>query len=220
VKVRFPLPPVVRPDFGNKAPRVRGASSPFGTIKKLLLFAATASCAGVSSLHSQTATTATPVPMAVPPPVAPLRPLPAPPLRPIVQPLAHPDIAEIQRFTPRVEVWRPNGDRPQVPMRRGKRTDYALTTGTEPVTVRLQFHPRLAGQRVVVIAPNGFLLNPPQEVVTISARGECVLTGQLAEGAATGHFVAYCGLIHTVVPFARASPAKVQAEELRTGGRP
>jgi hypothetical protein len=105
-------------------------------------------------------------------------------------------------------------------MRRGKRTDRALTTGTEPVTVRLQFHPQMAGERVVVIAANGFRFNPSQQVVTISSRGDCVLTGQLLEGATRGHFVAYCGMIQTVVPLVRTSLAKVQAEELRTGGQP
>jgi hypothetical protein len=187
--------------------------------KKLFLLAAVMLTAlGLIRLTAESP--AAPMAVTVPPPVKPLPPLPAPPLRPIARPLAYADVAEIQRLTPRVEIWRPNGDRPQIPARRGKRTDYAFITGTEPVTVRLQFDPRVAGTRVVVIAANGFTFNPPQQVLTVSSRGDCVVTGQLAEGAPRGHFVAYCGTIQTIVPLARTSMAGVQAEEVRTGGRP
>lgn len=207
---------VVRPGFLSENRRASAAHILSSMIKKLLLLAAVALCVGLSVAHGQTTSTAVPIP----PPVPALPPLPAPPLRPVARPLPRPDVAAIQRLTPRVEIWRPNADRPQIPARRGKRTDYAFVTGTEPVTVRLQFDPRVAGARVVVIAANGFTFNPPQQVLTVSSRGDCVLTGQLAEGAPRGHFVAYCGMIQTIVPLARTSMAGVEAEEVRTGGRP
>lgn len=159
-------------------------------------------------------------PTDVPSPIAPSPPLPAPPRRPVARPLAGSDVAEIQRLTPRVEIWRPNGQRPQTPARRGKRTDWAFVTGAEPVTIRLQFDRRVAGARVVVIAANGFTFNPPQQVLTVSSGGDCVVIGQLAEGAPRGHFVVRCGMIETVVSLARTSLANVQAEEVRMGGRP
>jgi hypothetical protein len=165
---------------------------------------------------------ATPVPMQVPPPVTSLPPLPVPPLRPILQPLAHRDIAEIRRLTPRVEIWRPNSTRPQIPARRSDRgnMETAFATGTEPITIRLQFDPRSAGEKVTVVAAQGISLDPPAQILTVSTRGDCTFSAQLAEGASRGHILIRCKMVRTVVPMTRASLTTVQAEETRTGGRP
>jgi hypothetical protein len=98
--------------------------------------------------------------------------------------------------------------------------DQALVTGGEPVTIRLQFNPRAAGERITVIGARGLLLDPPEQVLTVSASGECIVAVQLVQGAPRGHLLVYCKMIKTVVPLTRATLARVQAEETRTGGRP
>lgn len=96
----------------------------------------------------------------------------------------------------------------------------ALVTGTEPVTIVLRFNPQSAGEQVTVIAASGILLNPPQQVLTISARGECAFQAQLAEGTPRGHLITYCKNVRTVVPLQRAPLSAVQAWETQPGGRP
>ena len=161
--------------------------------------------------------------MAAPPPVAPLPALPAPPPRPEVQPRR--DQALINKLTPRVEIWRLDSNHPQIPARRSDRgnSDPAFVTGTNPVTIRLRFNPQAAGEQVTVIAARGILINPPQQVLTISAQGDCTFQAQLTEGASRGHLITYCKNVRTVVPLARA-PLKVveawEAWEAGNGGRP
>lgn len=159
-----------------------------------------------------------PAPAAVPPPVTPASALPMPPLRPIIQPLNRPDVAEIQALTPRVEIWRLNGQLPQVPARATKALERALVTGNDPVTVRLQFGRRMAGQQITVIAANGIVLDAPEQVLTISAAGDCTFAARLESGAPRGHLIVNSKMIRTIVPLSRASLARVQAEETRTGG--
>ena len=98
--------------------------------------------------------------------------------------------------------------------------DHIFVTGAEPVTVRLKFDPSVAGERVTVIGARGISLNPPEQVLTVSSRGECTVSVQLADGAPRGHLLVYCKMLRTVVPLTRAPLATVQAEEARTGGRP
>ena len=88
------------------------------------------------------------------------------------------------------------------------------------MTIRLQFDPRSASEKVTVVAARGISLDPPAQVLTVSTRGDCTFTAQLAEGAARGHILIRCKMVKTVVPVTRASLATVQAEEARTGGRP
>jgi hypothetical protein len=159
-----------------------------------------------------------PVPGHPPPNPLPIPPAPPPPT--IVRPSPRLDVAEIQRLTPRVEIWRPNGQRPQVPSRRGRVMETGFVTGTEPVTLRLQFDPRAAGERVRVFGGNSLSLTPPEQVLTVSSRGECIVTGQLNADLARGHVIFYCGMLKTVVPLTRAPIARIAAEETRTGGRP
>jgi hypothetical protein len=169
-----------------------------------------ASFALATTLDAQSTT---PVPQAVPPPIAPLPPLPAPPLRPTIQPGR--DQALINKLTPRVEIWRPNSNHPQIPARRSDRgnLDKAFVTGTEPVTIRLRFNPQAAGEQVTVIAARGVVLNPPEQVLTISAQGDCTFQAQLTEGGAQGHLIAYCKNVRTVVPLVRAPLKVVEAAE-------
>jgi len=124
-------------------------------------------------------------------------------------------------LTPRVEVWRPNSNHPQNPIRRSNngRSDPAFVTG-EAVTIRLQFNPQSAGEKVTVIAARGIVLNPPQQVLTISAQGDCVFEAQLTQGAQSGYLITYCRNVRTVVPLVRARAAVVQAQEAQAGGRP
>ena len=184
------------------------------------VFLCLALCVGVWGGPSDSLQAQTPLPLPVPPPrpSAPL--LPPPPLQPLVQPLAHRDVAEIQRLTPRVEIWRPTGLRPQVPTRNREVMSHVFVTGLEPVTVRLQFDPRVAGERVTVIGARGISLNPPEQVLIVSSRGECTVSVQLTDGAPRGHLLVYCKMLRTVVPLTRAPLATVQTEEARTGGRP
>lgn len=98
--------------------------------------------------------------------------------------------------------------------------DPAFVTGTEPVTVKLQFDPLSAGEQVTVIAARGILLVPPQQVLTISAAGDCTFLAQLVTGAPRGHLITYCKNVRTVVPLQRAPLAVVQAAEAQSGGGP
>jgi hypothetical protein len=93
-------------------------------------------------------------------------------------------------------------------------------SGTNPVTIRLRFNPQAAGEQVTVIAARGILLNPPQQVLTISAQGDCTFQAQLTEGASRGHLIAYCKNVRTVVPLVRAPLKVVEAWEAGNGGQP
>jgi hypothetical protein len=98
--------------------------------------------------------------------------------------------------------------------------ELALVTGTESVTLRLKFDRRAAGEQVRIFGGNSLSLNPPEQVFTVSASGECIVTGQLNPDVPRAHIIIYCRMIKTVIPLARARRAKVEAEEARTGGRP
>ena len=99
-------------------------------------------------------------------------------------------------------------------------TDPAFVTGTNPMTLRLQFNPTAAGERVVVTAANGFSLNPPEQVLTVSFRGDCQISGQLAEGASRGHILIRCKMVKTVVPAPAGVtlPAEYTARVVCDGG--
>jgi hypothetical protein len=159
-------------------------------------------------------------PIVAPPPVKPLPTLSPPPLRPVVPPLARLDIAEVQRLTPRVEIWRAAGLLPQVPARGRRTLNHVFVAGSDPVTLRLVFDPRVAGELVSVVAGGGVILSPSQQVLTVSSRGDCSLAVQLPAGTSRGHLILTCRMIRTVVPLVRAPLTVVQAAEARTGGLP
>jgi hypothetical protein len=216
VKIWFPSGTGCEPDpFPlRRTPSRQPAAS---MMKSRLLFALVAFIAATTSA----AKAQSPVPsVVVPLPGTALPVLPAPRLLPTITPRRDP--ALIQRLTPRVEVWRSNGDRPQIPVRRNERgnIDPALVTGTEPVTIRLRFDPRSAGEQVTVIAARGVLLDSPQTVLTISPRGDCTFAAQLSAGAPRGQLITYCKNVRTMVPLQRAPLSAVQAWETQSGGRP
>jgi hypothetical protein len=92
-------------------------------------------------------------------------------------------------------------------------------TGTEPVMIRLQYSRQSAGEKVTVIAARGIVLNPPEQVLTVSAQGDCVFEARLTERAQAGHLITYCRNVRTVVPLQRARSAVVQAQEAQSRGR-
>lgn len=188
-------------------------------IKNLLFHVAVIWIVGVAKIVAQSSAASAPSSIAVPPP-NPLPTLPPPALRPIVQPLPRPDFGEMQRLTPRIELWRSSAARPQVPARRGRATEHVFVTGNDLATFRLQFNPTATGERVQVTAANGFSLNPPQQVLTISRTGECFVTGQLMEGASRGDILVRCRMIAIRVPVVRAPLAVVEKAEAITGERP
>jgi len=85
--------------------------------------------------------------------------------------------------------------------------------------IRLQFNPQSTGEKVTVIAARGILLNPPQQVLTVSAHGDCVFEAQLTQRALSGHLITYCRNVRTIVPLHRARLAVVQAQEAQSRGR-
>lgn len=66
---------------------------------------------------------------------------------------------------------------------------------------------------MTVIAARGILLDPPQQVLTISAQGDCTFQVQLLESASSGHLITYCKNVRTVVPLTRAPLKAVEAGE-------
>jgi len=153
----------------------------------------------------------------VPPPAA-ETPIAPPPPAIVETPLPGiPDPADLERAKPDVEIWRPQSEWPQVPERRSNRLDWAYVTGTEPVSLRVQFDPLLAGKSVYVRPGMGIALNPSVSVLTVSATGECIIVAQIAEGIDRSHIIFYCEGVKTVLPVMRAPLATVIGAE--EGGR-
>jgi hypothetical protein len=144
----------------------------------------------------------------------------APPPPPMVEtPLpGQPDPAETDLVKPDVEVWRPEGELPQVPGRRPNQLEQAYIAGTEPVWLRVQFDPLAAGKRVYVRPGTGVTIGSADAVLTVSPSGECLLSAQLDENFARGHVIFYCDGVKTVLPLVRASLPKVEENEAATGG--
>jgi hypothetical protein len=154
----------------------------------------------------------------VPPPQAEAEIAPPPP--PIVEtPLpVGPDAGEIELAKPDVEIWRLEGDLPQIPARRSNRLDVAYMTGTEPVWLRVQFDPQAAGKSVYVRPGYGITVNPPRAILTVASNGECLVLAQLANGMNRSHLIFYCDGVRTVLPVMRAALPTVEAKEEETGG--
>jgi len=153
---------------------------------------------------------------AVPPPQTEV-PITPPPPPAVEAPLPNgPDPAEMELAKPDIEVWRPEGQTPQVPGRRANVLEHAFVTGTQPVALRVQFDPLAAGKKVWIRPGRGIALNPPNAILTVSPSGDCVVEAQLAEGFSRSHVIVYCEGIKTVLPVDRAPLATVEAAE--TGG--
>jgi hypothetical protein len=142
---------------------------------------------------------------------------PPPPVEEVPLP-GGPDPAEEELAKPDVEIWRPEGELPQVPERRFNRLAQTYVTGTAPVWLRVQFDPLAAGKRVFVKPGRGITLQPSEAVLTISSSGECLVLATLAEGLARSHVIFYCEGVKTVLPVVRAPLATVIAAEEETGG--
>jgi hypothetical protein len=142
-----------------------------------------------------------------------------PPPPPVVEtPLAgQPDPAEIELVKPEVEVWRPEGELPQIPQRQLNQLDRAYIAGTAPVALRVQFDPQAAGKTVYVRPGRGVTLGAAAPL-TVSSSGECLLSAQLEEDFPRGHIIFYCEGVKTVLPLVRASLPIVEANEAATGG--
>jgi hypothetical protein len=154
----------------------------------------------------------------VPPPLTEVPVEPPPP--PMVEtPVAGlPDPSEMELAKPEVEIWRESSEWPQVPARTSNRLDKAYVTGTEPVWLRVQFDPQAAGKTVYVKPGPGITISPSEGFLTVPSTGECVVQAQFMEGLTRGHVVFYCEGVKTVLPVARAPLAKVEENEVETGG--
>ena len=158
-------------------------------------------------------------PIPVPPPKK-LPVLPGLGLPKSVKAVSRPDPAEIQRLTPRLQIWRATGLVPQTPSRHHDVLEYVYVPDGERATVLLQFDRRAAGERITVVPAGGLVLSSPEPSVTVSTNGECIVTVQLAEGVSRSHIIFYCGAVKTILPIARASLAKVVQQEAATGRIP
>lgn len=155
----------------------------------------------------------------VPPP--PLTEVPVdPPPPPMVEtPVAGmPDPSEMELAKPEVEIWRESSEWPQVPARTSNRLAKTYVTGTEPVWLRVQFDTRAAGKTVYVKPGPGIAISPSEGFMAVPSNGECVVQAQFMEGLTQGHVVFYCEGVKTVLPVMRAPLAKVEENELETGG--
>jgi hypothetical protein len=154
----------------------------------------------------------------VPPPLVETA-IATPPPQVVETPLiGQPDQAKIELVEPDVEVWRTEGEVPQIPGRRPNQLDQAYITGTAPVLLRVQFDPLAAGKRVYVRPGKGVSVGITGAALTVSPSGECVLSAQLDEDFPRGHIIFYCEGIKTVLPLVRASLQKVEENEAATGG--
>jgi len=153
----------------------------------------------------------------VPPPVAETAIAPPPP-QVVETPVAgQPDPAETELVTPDVEVWRPEGELPQVPERLANQLEQAYIAGTEPVWLRVQFDRLAAGKRVYVRPGTGVTIGSADAILTVSSSGECLLSAQLDDNFPRGHIIFYCEGVKTVLPLVRASLPKVEENEAATG---
>jgi hypothetical protein len=118
---------------------------------------------------------------------------------------------------PEIEVWRPEGQVPQVPGRRANRLDPVFVTGTQPAVLLVKFDPLAANKKVWVSPGRGITLNPSTPIMAVSSSGELVVEAQLAEGLARSHVIVYCEGIKTILPVVRAPLPAVEAAEAGGG---
>jgi hypothetical protein len=145
----------------------------------------------------------------------------APPPPPVIEALLPglPDPAMAESVTADVEVWRPEGENPQIPPRRLNRLAPAYVTGEALVTLRVQFDPAAAGKTVYSRPGRGIIIGSNDGARTISPAGECIIAAQLAPGCPQSHIIFYCQGIRTILPIVRAPlPTVVDAEEETGGG--
>jgi hypothetical protein len=139
----------------------------------------------------------------------------APPPPPVSETIVEglPDPAELELLKPDVEIWRQQSESPQAPTRGINRLEQAFVTGTEPVTLKVQFSPAAAGKQVYVRPGRGLSIGINDGLLTVSTAGECLVAAQLDEGFDRSHIIFYCDGVKTVLPVTRAALATVMAAE-------
>jgi len=145
----------------------------------------------------------------------------APPPPPAVEALLPglPDPASAESVTADVEVWRPEGESPQIPPRRLNRLAPAYVTGEALVTLKVQFDPAAAGKTVYSRPGRGIIIGENDGARTISSAGDCIIAAQLLPNCARSHIIFYCQGIRTILPILRAPlPTVIEAEEGTGGG--
>lgn len=149
-------------------------------------------------------------------------PIPPPP-PPVIETPGERDPNAMELVKPEVEIWRGDSQWPQIPARVSNRLDPAYVTGTQPVTLRVQFNLAAVGRKVLVRAGLGITVDATGAalIITHAANGdygECLVQAQLAEGFNRSHVNFYCDGVKTVLPVVRASLATVEEVEEETGG--
>jgi hypothetical protein len=130
-----------------------------------------------------------------------------------------PDLARLERTTPRVQIWRSGSDTPQRPDRQARGRHQAFVTGTAPVTIVLRFHPLVAHRRVAILPSRGVTTNP-QGFVPVGGSGEIAIAVQLDATESQGHIVFRLDTVNTIVRVTRAPSQAVAAAEQASIGRP
>lgn len=107
---------------------------------------------------------------------------------------------------------------PQNVVRKRGRFESLLLTGNEPVTLRLHFHPSLAGQTIEVLADDSFPLQPPNQFLLIGPTGEAVLVLELGAAKSRGEIALRVDHITTALQILRAPLQALLAKERAPGG--
>jgi hypothetical protein len=155
----------------------------------------------------------------IPPPVA--DPVVPPPPPPIIETPGERDPNAMELVRPEVEIWRGDSQWPQIPARFSNWLNPAYVTGTQPVTLLVQFNSAAVGRKVLVRAGLGITVDATGSAPTITANGdhgEYFVQAQLAQGFNRSHVNFYCDGVKTVLPVVRASLATVEQVEEETGG--
>ena len=127
-----------------------------------------------------------------------------------------PSAAEIDRVVPRVEVWRPGSNQPQIPngrQKKAKRLLQAWVSGPDAVAVRLRYHPLSRGKPVVVRAARGIAVTPADEVLTVPSDGQLILSIALDAGMSESHVSFTCEGLTTTLALGRTASSIVAARE-------
>lgn len=157
-----------------------------------------------------------------PPPFALPKPQPAPTLAPLSLPPAvgfrsqPPTAGEIERVIPKIEIWRPGSNVPQLPngrFQKSRRLVSVLLAGDQPVMVRLRFHPLSKGKMVLARAARGVSLHPAEETFRIPVDGQFVLSLSLHPGMTESHVSFTCEGLTTTLVLTRTSVDNVSARE-------
>jgi hypothetical protein len=130
-----------------------------------------------------------------------------------------PDLARLERATPRVQIWRSGSDTPQRPDRQSRGRHQAFVAGTAPVTIVLRFHPLVARRPVAILPSKGVTTNP-QGFVPVGGSGEIAIVVALEQTQSQGQIVFRLDSVNTIVRVTRAPAQAVAAAEQASIGRP